>query len=297
MCLIRRSLIDQREHRATHGLCSPDALVGSHRSDRTRKVAAVIVLLPHELKRFSSRRGNQIERKCGQRLSVICTWDRYPGGDHVRVTDGLDFLDTVTLGNFVERADEAVQKRNGLFRPEAAGHADETDDVGEKHRCLGEAVGDRLAGTGLEALDDVIRQDIAQNSILRVGDMVYLPKEKRFVAMANRFDWARANAAPARTRTNSSDSLERRRAGLRFERVNSAKVHGLDFKDKRAALALLAVTFEPASPNETPEGDVTLTFSGGAAIRLSVECIEAELKDFGAAWTAKRSPKHPEDAS
>ena len=149
----------------------------------------------------------------------------------------------------------------------------------------------------LDAEDLSVISAHLQDAVLRVGDMVYLPKEKRFVAMANRFDWARANAAPARTRTNSSDSLERRRAGLRFERVNSAKVHGLNFKDKRAALELLAVTFEPASPNETPEGDVTLTFSGGAAIRLSVECIEAELKDLGAAWTAKRSPEHPEDAS
>ena len=149
----------------------------------------------------------------------------------------------------------------------------------------------------LDAEDLSVISAHLQDAVLRVGDMVYLPKEKRFVAMANRFDWARANVVPTKPRNNSSDSLERRRAGLRFERVNSAKVHGLDFKDKRAALALLAVTFEPASPNETPEGDVTLTFSGGAAIRLSVECIEAELKDFGAAWTAKRSPKHPEDAS
>jgi hypothetical protein len=63
-------------------------------------------------------------------------------------------------------------------------------------------------------------------------------------------------------------------------------------------LALLAVTFDPASSSgETPEGNVTLTFSGGAAIRLNVECIEVELRDLGAAWTAKRSPKHPEDAS
>jgi len=40
-----------------------------------------------------------------------------------------------------------------------------------------------------------------------------------------------------------------------------------------------------------------LTFSGGAAIRLGVECIEIELKDLGAAWATKHSPQHPEDAS
>ena len=97
---------------------------------------------------------------------------------------------------------------------------------------------------------------------------------------------------------HSSDSLERRRAGLRFERVNSAKVQGFDFKDKKAASGASGGNIRACiAQNETPEGDVTLTFSGGAAIRLSVECIEAELKDLGAAWTAKRSPEHPEDAS
>jgi hypothetical protein len=135
-----------------------------------------------------------------------------------------------------------------------------------------------------------------QDAVLRVGDMVYLPSEKRFVAIANRFDWTEANATPSKSPDNSK-GYQRRRAGIRFERVITAKVQGIDFKDKRAALALLAVTFEPAVHSDTPEGNVTLTFSGGAAIRLGVECIEVELKDLGAAWTAKRSPEHPEDAS
>jgi hypothetical protein len=132
-----------------------------------------------------------------------------------------------------------------------------------------------------------------QDAVVRVGEMTYLPKEKRFVAIANRFDWAQAVLKEGKASAN----LQRRRAGLRFERVNSARVHGVDLKDKRAVLALLAVTFEPSNHTETPEGDVTLTFSGGAAIRLNVECIEVELKDLGAAWAAKHSPRHPEDAS
>lgn len=135
-----------------------------------------------------------------------------------------------------------------------------------------------------------------QDAVLRVADMVFLPKEKRFIAVANRFDWAKAQSAATKLRAGSEGGLERRRAGIRFERVNAAKVQGIDLKDKRAALALLAVTFEPKSEDGSPEGDVTLTFSGGAAIRLSVECVEAELKDLGAAWSAKRSPEHPEDA-
>ena len=36
-----------------------------------------------------------------------------------------------------------------------------------------------------------------QDAVLRVGDMVYLPNEKRFVALANRFDWAKAKMPPS----------------------------------------------------------------------------------------------------
>lgn len=135
-----------------------------------------------------------------------------------------------------------------------------------------------------------------QDAVLRVGEMTYLPKEKRFAAIVNRFDWANALGG-SNTHRRGDEKFERRRAGIRFERVNSAQVQGIDFKDKRAALALLAVTFEPKGGESSPEGDVTLTFSGGAAIRLGVECIEIELKDLGAAWETKRSPEHPEDAS
>ena len=136
-----------------------------------------------------------------------------------------------------------------------------------------------------------------QDAVLRVGDMAYLPGEKRFVAIANRFDWEKAVSSSQSLKRGTPEEHERRRAAVRFERVNAAKIQGFDFKDKRAALALLAVTFEPTAGPDSPEGNVTLTFSGGAAIRLSVECIEIELKDLGAAWAAKRSPEHPEDAS
>jgi hypothetical protein len=136
-----------------------------------------------------------------------------------------------------------------------------------------------------------------QDAVLRVGDMAYLPQERRFVAIANRFDWEKASAVPPTSRQTGSADYERRRAGIRIERVNAAKIQGFEINDKKAALALLAVTFEPTGGTDSPEGNVTLTFSGGAAIRLGVECIEIELKDLGAAWTTKRSPEHSDEAS
>lgn len=123
-----------------------------------------------------------------------------------------------------------------------------------------------------------------QDAVLHVGDMAYLPGDMRFALLANRFDWVEAAGARGR-------EFQRRRAGLRFERVLEARTTQLDLAAKDACLELLAIKFEP---REQPEGFITLHFAGGAAVRLRVECIEAELADQGAAWTTRSKPAHPE---
>jgi len=143
----------------------------------------------------------------------------------------------------------------------------------------------------LDAEDLSVISAHLQDAVIRVGDMTYLKGERRFAAVLNRFDWEHA-LTPGAAKTGPSHN-ERRRTGLRFERVIAAKLHGIDLKDVKGVLALLAVTFTPVAEGAV-DGDVTLTFSGGAAIRLSVECLEAEIKDLGAVWAAKSSPSHPE---
>jgi hypothetical protein len=54
-------------------------------------------------------------------------------------------------------------------------------------------------------------------------------------------------------------------------------------------LSLLAITFEEG---EAPSGTATLVFSGGAAIRLDLECVEVRLKDLGPVWEADGTPDH-----
>ena len=130
-----------------------------------------------------------------------------------------------------------------------------------------------------------------QDAVLKVGDVAYLPRERRFAAVGNRFDWADAlQDGKAKTR-----DYVRRQMALRFERVLGAKLQGIDPKKKSAVLSLLAISFEPAEAPDDPSGYVTLNFADGAAIRLAVECVEAELKDLGPAWRAKAMPRHPND--
>ncbi len=148
-------------------------------------------------------------------------------------------------------------------------------------------------GLKLIALDaedlDVVSAHL-QDAVISVGEMTYLKGERRFAAIANRFDWTDALAG----QSGRKKSFTRRRAGLRFEHVKGAQLSGIDLNDKRQMLNVLALRFEPTT---APEGMVTIACAGGSAIRLHVECIEAELKDLGAAWATKSKPDHPDDDS
>lgn len=139
----------------------------------------------------------------------------------------------------------------------------------------------------LDAEDLAVISAHLQDAVTMVGDLAYLPKDRRFVALANRFDWMGA----LRQGATDKDAFTRRRAAIRFERVLGAQVQGLDLAEKGRTLSLLAINFEPTSQ---PAGHVTLHFSEGGAVRLQVECIEVGLTDLGAAWEAESKPHHPE---
>lgn len=126
-----------------------------------------------------------------------------------------------------------------------------------------------------------------QDAIIAVGEMTYQKRERRFAAVANRFDWADALNSPNRKKK----VFQRRRTGLRFEKVLGAQLSGIDLSNPKQALSVLALRFEA---KDEPEGYVIIDCAGNAAIRLHVECIEAEMKDLGAAWVTTKRPKHPE---
>ena len=143
-----------------------------------------------------------------------------------------------------------------------------------------------MAELKLHALDG---EDLAvvsahcQDAVVRVADLAFRPRESRFVLVCNRFDWTTAAGGTGR------QDFERRRAGLRFERVKRAQMTGFDLNKGETVLVLLAIGFEPA---DAPAGRITLQFAAGAAIRLDVDYIEAELKDLGAAWSTGHKPDH-----
>jgi hypothetical protein len=126
-----------------------------------------------------------------------------------------------------------------------------------------------------------------QDAHVKVADILWQPREHRFLIVLDRFDWM--NAVEANSHEGPNPDYRRCRTALRFERVKACKCRGLDQTNKDATLNLLAVEF---AEGDAPSGAVTLTFSGGGAIKLEVECLEAELSDLGEAYAAVICPDH-----
>ncbi len=151
--------------------------------------------------------------------------------------------------------------------------------------CTGQGADVLMNPLKLVALDP---QDLSivsahvQDAVMKVGDLEFLPRNKRFVMSMNRFAW---EAVSGRLRKKG----ERRQSVLHFDRVLGVKIAGIDRNKPAEVLSLLAVRFDPA---DAPAGTVELNFSGGATIRLDVECVEARLADLGGAWEASSLPTH-----
>jgi hypothetical protein len=144
---------------------------------------------------------------------------------------------------------------------------------------------DQLKFVVLDEEDLEVVSTHLQDAVAKVADVLWLRDEKRLVLALNRFDWESAQSA----KPEDKPEYRRRRTALRFERVMSCKCRDVNPAGKDAVLNLLAVEF---SETEAPSGVVTITFSGGPALRLEVECLEAELADLGPTWTTAACPVH-----
>ena len=90
---------------------------------------------------------------------------------------------------------------------------------------------------GLHAVDE---EDLAfisahaQDALIRVSDLAYLPKQRRFALICARFDRV----------AEREGRRERRHAGLHFDGVTGVRRLQINLNQSEQVLALLAVTFE-----------------------------------------------------
>ena len=121
-----------------------------------------------------------------------------------------------------------------------------------------------------------------QDAVAKIGDFAFVAPKRRFAFVANRFVWECAQ-------NRSIGPFARVRAGVHFDDVLSVQQSHLRLDAKDAVVELLAVRFEPSDDGA---GAVLLEFSGGGAIRLDVEAINAGMTDLSEPWRTRSRPTH-----
>jgi hypothetical protein len=134
----------------------------------------------------------------------------------------------------------------------------------------------KLAAADAEDLE--ILSARLQDATAKLRNIVWLPRNRRFAMVVNRYRW-------------ESGRNQRVLAGLHFDSVLKVQSQKIRMGAGEAVVSLLALRFT-ANEGEDPGGVVELTFAGGGAIRLTVECIDAELADLTQPWAARGRPDH-----
>jgi hypothetical protein len=136
----------------------------------------------------------------------------------------------------------------------------------------------RLRLAAADAEDLQVLSARLQDAVLKLKDVSWQPKKRRFAAVVNRLQW-------------EDGGKTRVRAGLHFDSVLQVQSHKVKLGAEEAVIDLLAVTFT-SKGSEDPAGVIELVLAGGGAIRLTVECIQAELADLTQPWAARGTPDH-----
>jgi hypothetical protein len=125
-----------------------------------------------------------------------------------------------------------------------------------------------------------------QDATAKLKDVAWLPRQRRFALLLNRYRWEDAKHAKG----------TRVRAGLHFDSVLKVESQYIKRGLPDAVVSLLAIKFTPKAKKdeagEDPGGVIELLLAGGGAFRLTVECIDAEVSDLTGPWEARGKPDH-----
>ncbi len=145
----------------------------------------------------------------------------------------------------------------------------------------------------LRAIDQVDLSVIAahlQDAIAKISDMGFEAKKRRFAVLFNRFMWEDVEDDKGKgAKPDKNAPFRRVRTALHFDGVLRVQSTGLRLANSQALATLLTLKFEQVSD---PAGAITLTFAGGGALKLEVECLDVWLNDVSAPWSTPHRPGH-----
>ena len=143
---------------------------------------------------------------------------------------------------------------------------------------MSRATASRLKLAAADAEDLEVLSARLQDAVLKLKNVSWQPRKRRFAAVVNRLQW-------------ESGGQTRVRAGLHFDGVLKVQSSKVKLGAGEAVVSILAVTFA-ANGGEDPGGVIEIVLAGGGALRLTVECIDAELADISGPWAARGTPDH-----
>ena len=133
-----------------------------------------------------------------------------------------------------------------------------------------------------DAEDLAVISACLQDALVPVRDLAYVPQDRTFLFVANRFRWENGlSPAPGEA------GFERTLCGITFSGVAAVSYNGFRRSEDGRILSLLAIRPEDRA--------VHLEFSGGATIRLEVARILCLAKDLGEPWPTQWQPRHDVD--
>lgn len=135
-----------------------------------------------------------------------------------------------------------------------------------------------------DAEDLAVISACLQDAVLLVREMTYLPGERRFVMVFNRFRWEQEEGERS---DEGKPVYERVHCGICFENVTAVRHLGLDQRNMGQIVSLLQIKADGKR--------IDLIFSGGAAVRLEVDKLLCHLQDLDEPWPTQWRPAHPLD--
>jgi len=136
-----------------------------------------------------------------------------------------------------------------------------------------------------------------QDALIPLNEMRYLPQERRFIMVANRFRWERASEGKSAPQSATVDArfdsdedfgeLQRVNTGICIDRVLAVRSRGIDQSKPDEFLSLLSLQLDG--------NQLSLLFAGGGIVQVDVEALALYLRDLGTAWPTQWQPDHAAD--
>ena len=134
--------------------------------------------------------------------------------------------------------------------------------------------------------DLVVISTLCQDSIIKIANIKWAKKSKRFYLLINRYCWELNDLSKKK-----SSNMLRINSLMSFNSVLSVKSAGIQQNNNSDITSLLTINYNFFNFEKQA---IDLIFSGNSQISLNIECIDVFLKDISEPFegTTSKQPKH-----